>query len=119
MAVQYLPPICPIASSLASPILFDGSLSTGDFHKSCASTKSIPCFVRLATDFAGSNSNSISLKCTRKRPFPYQQDVSISADWAEERDVMGTPRKLGRQDAGSTVEFARFTYSAVSRFQLR
>ena len=61
MAVQYLPPIFPMASSLTSPIRFDGSLSTGDRHRFSASAKSIPCFSQLTADLRGSNSNFTSI----------------------------------------------------------
>ena len=35
------------------------SSRSGSLHNACAAMKSMPCFVRLAADFAGSNSKSI------------------------------------------------------------
>ena len=56
-------PIRPMTCARGSSIERDGiSRRSGSLHSTWAPTKSIPCFLRLAADFAGSNSKSIWYK---------------------------------------------------------
>jgi hypothetical protein len=88
IAVQNTVPIIPITANRASPMARSGNSKWKEPQSSCASTKPIPCFLRLDWLFTGSNSNPMLILYTIFIPFQHHLRTSCDPSPTQKQRVL-------------------------------